>query len=126
MMPRQSSRRAVASGILVALLASTAIAVAAVGGAGTPDTQRTRPASTIESVDTRQVETANRSTVDQSVVDSDQRLDAHQRMLEQMRVSVTPQMVQIMNADPLVDSPAELQELERYESDIDRMLARTP
>ena len=47
-------------------------------------------------------------------------------MLDQMRVSVTPQMVQIMNADPLVDSPAELQELERYEADIDRMLARTP
>ena len=90
------------------------------------NTPRTRPASTVASGDAPRVESANPGDIDGPAVDSDLRLAAHQRMLDQMRISVTPQMVQIMNADPLVDSRTELQELERYEADIDRMLARTP
>jgi hypothetical protein len=61
-----------------------------------------------------------------SALETSRRLDSHQVMLEQMRVNVTPQMIQSMNGAPLAHSPAELAELERHAADIDRMLARNP
>jgi hypothetical protein len=47
-------------------------------------------------------------------------------MLEQMRVNVTPQMVQTMSIQPLAPSPVNLAELEQQAADVDRMLARNP
>lgn len=58
--------------------------------------------------------------------DSGERLDAHWVMLEQMRVNVTPQMVQTMNTQPPAPAAVDLAQLERYAADIDRMLARDP
>lgn len=60
------------------------------------------------------------------VLNPKERPDAHQVMLEQMRVNVTPQMVQTMNANPLTRSPENLAEVERQAADMNRMLARQP
>lgn len=54
------------------------------------------------------------------------RLDAHQAMLEQMRVNVTPEMIQAMNANPLAHPSYDLAELEQHAADINKMLALTP
>ena len=54
------------------------------------------------------------------------RLDAHQAMLEQMRVNVTPEMIQAMNANPLAHPSYDLAELEQHAADINKMLALAP
>ena len=54
-------------------------------------------------------------------------VDRHQPMMDQMRVSATPQMLQLMDTDPMwqmMRSGAYVRVLEEHESDIDRMLAR--
>ena len=54
-------------------------------------------------------------------------VDRHQPMMDQMRVSATPQMLQLMDTDPMwqmMRSGAYVQVLEEHEDDIDRMLAR--
>ena len=54
-------------------------------------------------------------------------VDRHQPMMDQMRVSATPQMLQLMDTDPMWEmmrSGAYVSVLEEHESDIDRMLAR--
>ena len=62
----------------------------------------------------------------QPTLDSRERLDAHWVMLEQMRVNVTPQMVQTMNSQPQAPATVDLAQLERDAAAVDRMLARSP
>lgn len=54
-------------------------------------------------------------------------MDLHQGMMDQMRVSATPQMLQLMNADPMwqmMRSGQYIRLLEEHEENIDQMLAR--
>jgi hypothetical protein len=53
-------------------------------------------------------------------------VDQHQAMMDQMRASVAPTMVDQMNRDPMwqmLRSEAFIGRLEQHENDIDRMLA---
>ena len=52
--------------------------------------------------------------------------DSHQPMMEQMRVSLTPQMVTVMAADPMRTTldAAMITLMEQNQAQIDRMLAR--
>ena len=55
-------------------------------------------------------------------------IDQHQAMMDQMRVSATPQMQQLMNDDPMwqmMRSGEFIKLLEEHEGDIDQMLGRT-
>lgn len=54
-------------------------------------------------------------------------VEQHQAMMDQMRVSVSPAMNEMMNGDPMwqmMRSGAFVALLEEHEQDIDRMLAR--
>ena len=54
-------------------------------------------------------------------------VEAHQAMMDQMRVNATPQMLQLMNSDPMwqmMRSGEYVRLLEEHEENIDRMLAR--
>lgn len=54
-------------------------------------------------------------------------VEAHQAMMDQMRVNATPQMLQLMNSDPMwqmMRSGEYIRLLEEHEENIDRMLAR--
>jgi len=54
-------------------------------------------------------------------------VNRHQRMLEQMRVSLAPEMLQVMDADPmwkLMRNDEYTTMLERQQREIDRMLGR--
>ena len=99
------------------LLVTAAAVLGLVIGARGPDAPDAPPTAVL------QPNSPNQATRPGSQTATDP-LDAHQRMLEQMRVTVTPNMIEVMNADPLAHSPKELTELERHAADIDRMLAR--
>jgi hypothetical protein len=54
-------------------------------------------------------------------------VEQHQAMMDQMRVNATPQMLELMNNDPMwqmMRSGEYLRLLEEHEANIDRMLAR--
>jgi hypothetical protein len=54
-------------------------------------------------------------------------VEQHQAMMDQMRASASPAMLQLMNSDPMwqmMRSGAYTGLLEQHEGDIDRMLAR--
>jgi hypothetical protein len=54
-------------------------------------------------------------------------VDLHQAMMDHMRVTATPQMLQLMNADPMwqmMRSGQYISLLEEHEENIDQMLAR--
>ena len=62
-----------------------------------------------------------------ATTDTASMIELHQGMLDQMRVSVSSQMTQLMNDDPMwqmMHSSGYLAELEQHAEDIDRMLAR--
>ncbi|MBI5090505.1 MAG: hypothetical protein HZB15_17055 [Actinobacteria bacterium] len=103
------------------LLVPTALVLGLVVGASEPDGPHPSPAPVVQPD-----ERGSTGVTAQPAVDQGDALDAHQAMLEQMRVNVTPQMVQTMNANPLVHTPGDLAELEQHAADIDRMLARNP
>lgn len=123
-MTGSSNHWAVAGGMLATLLVPTAVVLGVLIGASEPDAPDAPPAAVVQPVASGPT-TATRSVAQQATNPADP-LDAHQGMLEQMRVAVTPQMIQAMNVNPLVHSPGELAELERHAADIDRMLARNP
>lgn len=54
-------------------------------------------------------------------------VEAHQAMMDQMRVNATPQMLELMNRDPMwqmMRSGEYVRLLEEHEENIDQMLAR--
>jgi hypothetical protein len=102
------------------LLVTAAAVLGLLIGARGPDAPDAPPTAVLQPNSPNQATRATRPA-SQTATDP---LDAHQRMLEQMRVTVTPNMIEVMNADPLAHSPKELTELERHAADIDRMLAR--
>ena len=54
-------------------------------------------------------------------------VEQHQRMMDQMRVTATPQMLRLMNSDPMwqmMRSGEYIRLLEEHEENIDQMLAR--
>ena len=54
-------------------------------------------------------------------------VEQHQGMMDQMRVNATPQMLELMNSDPMwqmMRSGEYVRLLEEHEENIDRMLAR--
>lgn len=120
-----SNRWTIAGPMLAMLLVPTAVVIGVIAGASGPDGPDRRPAPVAQRAAPGSTGISTK-TASQPTVDQDDRLDAHQVMLEQMRVSVTPQMIQTMNAEPLVHSPADLAQLERHAAEIDRMLARNP
>lgn len=124
-MARSSNRWLVVIGMLVMILVPTAIVVGVTVGASDPDGPHTPPA-VVQSGQPGSVGATRQRADSEPSIDTDERRDAHQVMLDQMRVNVTPQMVDRMNAEPLTHSPAELAELERQAADIERMLAQNP
>lgn len=124
-MTGSSNRWTVAGPMLAMLLVPTVVLLGVVVGASGPDGPH-RPPTPVVQPSTPGSTGISTKTGTQPAVDPADRLDAHQVMLEQMRVNVTPQMVQTMNAEPLAHSPGDLAELERHAADIDRMLARNP
>ena len=111
-------------GALGMMIVPGAIVVGVVVGASAPDRPRDSPALVSPIDDDAPADPALPSQSGRAtVVDP---LAAHQTMLEQMRVNVTPQMVQRMNADPLTHSSGDLAEAERHAAELDRMLARKP
>jgi len=125
-MSGSTSRWTVTVGMLVMFLVPTAIVFGVLVGASAPDGPDARPAAVLPALPARsELEEAARANQESSL-DTSRRLDSHQVMLEQMRVNVTPQMIQSMNGAPIAHSPAELGELERHAADIDRMVARDP
>jgi hypothetical protein len=122
-MAGSSNRWAVAGGMLATLLVPTAVVLGVLVGASEPDAPDAPPTAVLQSDAPSPAATATRSAA-RPTIDPADPLDAHQGMLEQMRVTVTPQMIQAMNTNPLVHSPGELAELERHAADLDRMLAR--
>lgn len=121
----QTSRWTVTLGMMMMLLVPTSIVGGVLVGASGPDRPDAPPAAGLPAVTTPSDLKAAPRTNQQATLDNS-RLDSHQVMLEQMRVDVTPQMIQSMNGSLLAHSPAELAELERQAADIDRMLARNP
>lgn len=118
-----SSNHWTVAGLMFAmLLVPAAVVLGVVAGASGPDAPDTPPAPVVQP----DVSGTSAKTVTQPAVEPTDRLDAHQLMLEQMRVTVTPQMVQTMNSETLAHSSGDLAELERHAADIDRMLARNP
>lgn len=105
------------------LMVPAAIVAGVVLGAGAPDRPHDPPRVVVPIGDGAGADRAMSRADDGAAVDP---LAAHQAMLEQMRVNVTPQMLQTMNANPLTHSPGDLAEMERHATDIDRMLGRTP
>ncbi len=59
-------------------------------------------------------------------LDNQQMLDGHEGMMDQMRGSVTPQMTNLMPADPMRQmlSPETIRLMEQNQEQIDRMLGR--
>lgn len=54
-------------------------------------------------------------------------VEQHQAMMDRMRANATPQMLQLMNSDPMwqmMRSGEYVRLLQQHEADIDRMLAR--
>jgi hypothetical protein len=125
-MSGSTSRWTVTVGMLVMLLVPTAVVAAVLVGASGPDGPDAPPAAVLPVVPSASEPEAVSRANQESTVGASRRVDSHQVMLEQMRVNVTPQMIQSMNGELLAHSPAELAELERQAADIDRMLARDP
>ena len=99
-MTGSSNRWAVVGGMLTMLLVPTALVLGLVVGASEPDGPHPSPAPVVQP-DERGSTGITTGIAAQPAVDQDDALAAHQAMLEQMRVNVTPQMVQTMNANPL-------------------------
>lgn len=53
-------------------------------------------------------------------------LDADQQMLQQMRVVVTPNMVSMIEADPMWVDPDMIRLQEEYQAQLDRMIGKRP
>ena len=120
-MTETSNRWAVAAAMSGMLLAPTALVLGLLVGARGPDASDVRPTPIVGEQTTVAPWTNVVASRTASTVAA---LDRHQVMLEQMRVNVTPQMVQAMNVDPLAHSPGDVTEFEQHAADIDRMLAR--
>ena len=125
-MSGSTSRWTVTVGMLMMLLVPTSIVFGVLVGASGPDGPDAPSAAVLSAVPERSDQEDGARANQESAFETSRRLDSHQVMLEQMRVNVTPQMIQSMNGAPLAHSPAELAELERHAADIDRMLARNP
>lgn len=125
-MSGSTSRWTVTVGMLVMLLVPTSIVFGVLVGASGPDGPDAPTAAELAAVPERSDPEGGAPANQGSALETSRRLDSHQVMLEQMRVNVTPQMIQSMKGAPLAHSPAELAELERHAADIDRMLARNP
>lgn len=124
-MSGSTNRWTVTVGMLVMLLVPTATVFGVLVGASGPDGPDAPPAAVLPAAAPSAPEVTFRGG--QSVTPgAPERLETHQVMLDQMRVNVTPQMIQSMNGEPIAHLPAELAELERHAADIDRMLARNP
>ena len=123
-MPRPMRRWTVLLGALTMLVVSTVVVLGARAGTSGSNAPHTPPSAVVQSDAPRPIAVGRQEENRHRVADSGEPLDAHLVMLEQMRVNVTPQMVQTMNARPLVPTLGDLAELERHAADIDRMLAR--
>ena len=111
-MPTENIRRIVVVALLVVAIP---IGLLWAGAAifGESDSEDSRPATPL----------------DHSVVSGDmqQMLDRHQAMMEQMRVGATPEMLAMMDADPMwqeMRTGAFAELMEQHQEELDRMLGR--
>jgi hypothetical protein len=125
-MSRSSTRSTFVVGFLLMVLLPALVVAGMLAGTTGARPADTRPTAVIEAELDRTTEIARPNTDGQPPTRSGEPLDAHWVMLEQMRVNVTPQMVQTMNSQPLAPSPVDLEKLEQQAADVDRMLARNP
>ena len=99
-----------------------------IGGGGDKSTAaRTATTTTAEPVPTTEALTEDRLAELEANGDARTMVEAHQAMMDQMRVSATPQMLELMNTDPMwqmMRSGEYSRLLEEHEENIDRMLAR--
>lgn len=122
-MPRSANRWPLSVAMLAMLLAPIVIVVGVAIGS---DSNAPTTPPTVLQPDAQRSVAAPTEPASPPIPNPKKRPDAHQVMLEQMRVNVTPQMVQAMNANPLTGSPENLAEVERQAADMNRMLARQP
>jgi hypothetical protein len=121
--PPSVTSATIAVGVITIVVIPILIVLGILAGASRSNPQPTAPAAVVQS---GPLEPAPPNDQRQPTPDSRGSLDAHWVMLEQMRVNVTPQMVQTMNTQPLAPSTVNLAQLERDAADVDRMLARSP
>jgi hypothetical protein len=130
-MEQQRSNTWIVLGAMVAFtLVPVLIVVGVLIGAGGGDdgtaapmaaTTRVTPSVTTDDLD------GDRLTGLEASGDVRTMVEQHQGMMDQMRVNATPQMLQLMNADPMwqmMRSGEYVRLLEEHEENIDRMLAR--
>jgi hypothetical protein len=125
-MSRSSTRSTLVVGLLLMVLLPALAVAGMLAGTSGARPEDTRPAAVIGAEPDGSAEIALPNIDRQPPTRSGEPLDAHWVMLEQMRVNVTPQMVQTMSIQPLAPSPVNLAELEQQAADVDRMLARNP
>jgi len=120
---------AMAAFTLVPVLIVVGVLIGASGGdEGTipsmvmkPTTTTTAPTETTEGL------ADDRLTALEASGDARTMVEQHQAMMDQMRVNATPQMLRLMNSDPMwqmMRSGEYVRLLEDHEENIDQMLAR--
>jgi hypothetical protein len=122
---RSQLRRARGAGLVVPALVATGLLIGACGSDG-PDGRTNTSVPSAPVTVPRSV--TNDPAPSESGGDVQSMIDQHQAMMDQMRVSATPQMLQMMNDDPMwqmMRSGEFIKLLEEHEGDIDQMLGRT-
>lgn len=127
---RQRSTWLMVGGMVAALVIPALIVAGVLIGTSGPDDGRAAQATTTSSA--RSSGTTGNLPDDRLAVleargDVRAMVEQHQAMMDQMRVSSTPQMLQLMNTDPMwqmMRSGENVRLLEEHEESIDRMLAR--
>lgn len=104
------------------------VVVVLIGGRG-GDGTAAAPITTTTVAPVATTEAPARDRLAELEADGDARtmVEAHQAMMDQMRVNATPQMLRLMNSDPMwqmMRSGEYVRLLEEHEENIDRMLAR--
>ena len=118
---------AMAAFTLVPVLIVVGVLIGASGGGDGTAAPMSTTTTTAPPTATSEDLAGDRLTVLEASGDARTMVEQHQAMMDQMRVSATPQMLQLMNSDPMwqmMRSGEYVRLLEEHEENIDRMLAR--
>ena len=123
-MNRQRKRSIPKSGPLaLAALVASSLLISSCGADGPDRAVTSVPAASV----TVPRASPNVATPSVAAGDAQAMVAQHHVMMDQMRTSATPQMLQLMNADPMwqmMRSGEFIELLEKHEGDIDQMLGR--
>ena len=127
--PRHRTRNVVATTLGSVALAALLVTGLIIGTTGADDGSavRTRTGAMTHSPGTTAVLAVDRLAELEASGEVRTMMDLHQGMLDQMRVSASPAMLELMDNDPMwqmLHSGDYVRLLEEHEENIDRMLAR--